>query len=175
MIRSECPADYAAIDKIHTLAFGHDWEALLIRRLRETRSFDPDFSLVADEGEGALGHVMFTHVTVEDTVNSVPAVVLAPLAVLENCRSGGIGTRLVTEGIRRCKERGDRIMLVYGGPYYDRFGFKPARDHHIFRPDPVPGQQLRVLELVPGALEGVSGVIRYPAAFGSLLNCTSEE
>ena len=175
MIRSETPADFAAIDRIHTLAFGHDWEALLIRRLRDTASFDPDFSLVADFGEGPVGHVMFTHVTVEDTVSSVPAVVLAPLAVLEEHRSGGFGTKLVTEGIKRCKERGDRIMLVYGGPYYDRFGFELARDHHIFRPDPVPGQQLRVLELVPGALEGVSGVIRYPAAFKPLLNCTPEE
>lgn len=172
MIRSERPGDYEAIARIHTLAFGHDWEAELIRRLRENGPFDPDFSLVSDEGEGALGHVMFTPVTIEDTVNSVPAVVLAPLAVLAEHRSGGHGTKLVTEGIRRCKERGDRIMVVYGGPYYDRFGFELARDHHIFRPDAIPGQQLRVLELVPGALEGVSGVIRYPRAFGPLLVCT---
>lgn len=172
MIRSERPGDHDAIARIHTLAFGHDWEADLIDRLRENGPFDPEFSLVADPGDGPVGHVMFTPVTIENTVNSVPAVVLAPLAVLEECRSGGFGTALVTEGIRRCRARGDRIMVVYGGPYYDRFGFELARDHHIFRPDPVPGQQLRVLELVPGALEGVSGVIRYPKAFAPLLNCT---
>ena len=173
MIRSETTSDYAAIDAIHTEAFGHDWEAALIRRLRRDGPFDPELSLVADEGSGPLGHTLFTPVTIEDTVHSIPAMVLAPLAVRADCRSGGLGTRLVQEGIRRCSERGCRILLVYGGPYYDRFGFTLARNHHIYRPDPVPGQHLRVLELIPGALDGVSGVIRYPGAFAPLLHCTS--
>ena len=170
-IRSEQLSDAAAIRAIHTEAFGHGWEADLIDRARGWAGFDPAFSLVADDGE-VVGHVMFTPVTIEDTVRSVPAVVLAPLAVRADRRGAGVGRMLVEEGLRRCKARGDRIVAVYGGPYYDRFGFTLAREAHIYRPDPVPGQNLRVLALCEGALSGVSGVIRYPAIFAPLLHCT---
>lgn len=172
-ICSERPCDYEAIAEIHRAAFGHDWEAELIGRLRACAGFDPALSLVARAGEETVGHILFTPVTLEDTVHSVPAMVLAPLAVREDWRGRGAGSQLVGEGLRRCRAKGSRIVVVYGGPYYDRFGFTLARERHIYRPDPIPGQQLRVLALVPGALEGVSGVIRYPAAFAPLLHCTS--
>ena len=74
-IRSEQLSDAAAIRAIHTEAFGHGWEADLIDRARGWAGFDPACSLVADDGE-VVGHVMFTPVTIEDTVRSVPAVVL---------------------------------------------------------------------------------------------------
>ncbi|MCQ2565468.1 MAG: N-acetyltransferase [Clostridia bacterium] len=170
VVRSEAPGDYEQISRIHSLAFGHDWEANLILDLRRDPSFDPDMSLVADLDGKAVGHICFSKITIETPVSSAEAVILAPLAILEEYRSLGAGSALVTEGIRRCKKRGFRIMLVYGGPYYERFGFRTAHEQGIFRPNPMPGEVVRMLELVPGALEGVRGVIKYPNAFKPLVN-----
>lgn len=170
IVRSERPEDYEQISRIHSLAFGHDWEADLILNLRTDPGFDPDLSLVADLDGKAVGHICFSRISIETPVSSTEAVILAPLAILEEERSLGAGTALVTEGIKRCKEKGFKIMLVYGGPYYERFGFRTAHEQGIFRPNPMPGEVVRMLELVPGALDGVRGVIKYPKAFKPLVN-----
>jgi len=169
LVRSETPADYEAIDRVHNLAFGHDWESGMIRRIRSDASFRSELSLVVTEQDAVIGHVMFSHVTIESPVGSVPAAILAPLAVLEEHRRSGAGTALVTEGIRRCREKGYRIILVYGGPYYERFGFELAHEKGIFRPNPMLGEVVRVLALDPEALDGVKGVIKYPVAFRPLI------
>ena len=169
-VRSENEKDHGQIRRIHALAFGHDWEADLIENLRKDPGFDPSRSLVADVDGTACGHVLFSDISIETPVSSVPAVILAPLAVLEEYRGCGFGTALVSAGIDLCRERGYRIMLVYGGPFYERFGFTTAHDKGIFRPNPMPGEVVRILELEQGASKGVMGVIKYPKAFRPLVN-----
>lgn len=170
LIRAERPEDAVQIGRIHTLAFGHDDEQKLIDRLRQDEAFDPQLSLVAEQDGQVIGHVLFSPVTVESPAASVPAMILAPLAVLEEYRGAGAGTALVTEGLARLRQRGVRLVLVWGGEFYSRFGFVPAHPYGIFRPNPMPGHVVRLLELTPGAAEGVMGVIRYPAAFGPMVN-----
>jgi putative acetyltransferase len=50
--------------------------------------------------------------------------------------------------------------------YYPRFGFS-ARLTGSLRA-PYSGEAFMGLELVPGALAGVKGTVRYPAAFGEV-------
>jgi predicted N-acetyltransferase YhbS len=45
-------------------------------------------------------------------------------------------------------------------PYYSRFGFQPAPPGQIALPGPVDPARLLAVELVPGALEGVGGVVK---------------
>ena len=61
--------------------------------------------------------------------------------------------------------RGERIVIVLGHPdYYPRFGFSTAQARLLESPfDP---RAFMALELSPGALDGVRGKVRYPAAFG---------
>ena len=52
--------------------------------------------------------------------------------------------------------------------YYPRFGFVPASRHGISTEyEGVPDEAFMVLELAAGGLEGVAGVARYRAEFGS--------
>ena len=65
----------------------------------------------------------------------------------------------------RARTRGERSVLVLGHPhYYSRFGFSNARARLLTAP--FPPDAFMALELVPGALEGIRGAVRYPAAFG---------
>lgn len=169
VIRSERPEDYEVISQIHDSAFGHDWESKLILSLREEEGFDKELSLVAEVDGKVVGHILFNHVTIESPVSSHKAVILAPLAVFKEYRNLKAGTKLVEEGIRIAKERGEKIMLVYGHLFYERFGFVTAHDRGIFRPNPMKNEVVRLLELEPGAADGVMGVIKYPKSFRPLI------
>ncbi len=169
IIRQERPEDFETIDKIHDLAFGHDWESKLIRNLRTEEGYDPTLSLVAEHEGKVVGHILFSRITIESPVSSVPALILAPLAVFKEYRGIKAGTMLVSEGIRIAKERSEKMILVYGHRFYERFGFTMAHEKGIFRPNPIKGELVRLLELEDGAADGAMGVIKYPVSFRPLI------
>jgi putative acetyltransferase len=165
-IRPETTEDYAAIHEVNLLAFGQEIESRLVEALRESPDFIPELSLVAIEGGQVVGHILFSPMVIETKDGAVPALTLAPLAVRPEFQNQGIGSQLVRRGIERCRTLGHRIVVVVGHPtYYPRFGFSPARARGLEAPFPVPDEAFMVLELAPGALDGVAGMIRFPPPF----------
>jgi putative acetyltransferase len=171
-IRPETPADEGAIDRVLQVAFSEGGtrdpspEVTLVHRLRREAAFDPSLSFVAEQDGEVIGHLLFTPITIRGKTRSWPALSLAPLSVLPGFEPTYAGTRLMREGLDVCREAGHRIVVVLGHPkYYARFGFEPAEVHGIRSPWPTAGAAFRVLGLAPGALEGVSGFVEYPAPF----------
>jgi putative acetyltransferase len=164
VIRDEVPADRAAVRDVHRQAFGQDEEARLVDALRDGGY--ARVSLVAeDEDDGrVVGHVLFSALPIETSAGTVDALALAPLAVLPDRQRTGVGSALVREGLRACRDRGHRIVVVLGHQdYYPRFGFSAGRAARLR--SPYSGPSFMALELVAGALEGVEGEARYPAPF----------
>jgi putative acetyltransferase len=88
------------------------------------------------------------------------------MAVQPEFQNQGIGSELVRQGMERCRNLGYGIIIVVGHPtYYPRFGFTPAREKGLEAPFPVPDEAFMVIELTPGALNGISGIVIYPPAF----------
>jgi putative acetyltransferase len=165
-IRPETAEDYAAIHEVNALAFGREEEARLIEALRRLPDFVPELSLVAIEAGQIVGHILFSPMVIETKDGAVPALALAVLAVRPEFQNQGIGSELVFGGLERCRALGHRIVVVVGHPaYYPRFGFSPARARGLEAPFPVPDEAFMVLELAPGALGGVAGMVRYPPPF----------
>ncbi len=157
---------HSAIHEINVLAFGGENEARLVENLRKSCSFNAQLSLVAVEEGRVVGHILFSPITIESKKGSLPALALAPMAVHPEFQNQGIGSRLVREGLERCRSLGHKIVVVVGHPeFYPRFGFTPARAKGLEAPFPVPDEAFMVTELVPGALDGISGMIVYPAPF----------
>jgi putative acetyltransferase len=165
-IRPEAPHNLPAIRHAHQAAFGQDEEARLVDALRPSPAFIPELSLVAEAAGRVVGHVLFSHIAVDDGKVSVPALALAPLAVLPACQGQGIGSQLVRDGLARARALGHRIVIVVGDPaYYTRFGFQPAAPLGLTCPYPVPAEAFMALELQAEALAGVQGAVVYPPAF----------
>jgi putative acetyltransferase len=165
-VRPEQPADYAAIADVSRAAFRQDNEARLIAALRKSAGFDPELSLVAVRDDVIVGHILFSRILIESESSEVPALALAPMAVLPALQREGIGSQLVAEGLESCRRAGHRIVIVVGHPdYYPRFGFVPAGPLGLRAPFPVPSEAFMALELVAGALDGVHGTVRYPPPF----------
>ena len=171
-LRPETPGDVSAIFEVNFQAFAHYDEANLVNTLRDANIFNPELSLVAVSGDRIIGHIMFPPVSIESPLNSTPAVALSPLVVHPDFQCLGVGTALVEEGLDACRNFGHRIAIVVGHPwYYPRFGFHSAREHGIVAPFIVADNVFMVLGLVPGALDGIQGTVRYPEAFDATLGC----
>jgi len=165
-IRTEVPEDIPAIHEVNAVAFAHDDEARLVDALRENGDFNPELSLVAVSCDRVIGHILFPGITIESEKATVPAVALAPLVVHPDFQCMGIGRSLIEVGFEACRDLGHNIVVVVGHPgYYPRYGFSPASDYGIVAPFEVADDVFMVNALVPEALDGVHGRVRYPKAF----------
>jgi putative acetyltransferase len=162
-VREETPQDHEAIREVNRLAFKGEEEAQLVDRLRADGLVVA--SLVAVEDGQVVGHILFSELAIQTNEGGLRAVALAPMAVRPEAQRRGIGSALVRQGLRVCRERGRSAVIVVGHPaYYPRFGFSAERARNLR--SPFSGDAFMALELTPRALENVIGTVRYPEAFG---------
>lgn len=163
-VRDETPEDIEAVRHVNRFAFGRDDEAALVDALRDGGYFRA--SLIAEVEGRVVGHVLFSDLPILATTGPVPALALAPMAVLPDYQHLGVGSELVRRGLDVCRERGHGIVVVLGHPcFYPRFGFSTALASRLR--SPFSGtESYMALALVSGALDGVEGRIEYPPPFG---------
>ena len=161
-IRPETTADPDAIRQVHRLAFDRYDEARLVDSLRDGGFFH--LSLVAEIRELIVGHILFSDLPIVSAGKTIRAVSLAPLAVLPENQGRGIGSALIRAGLDACRRQGHQIVIVLGSPrFYTRFGFSAERAAPL--ESPFSGEYWMATELLPGALDGVSGTVQYPPPF----------
>jgi putative acetyltransferase len=170
IIRPETSNDLPAIYTVNKMAFnGRDSEPGLVDAIRQTDAFVPELSLVAEENGQVVGHILFSRIFIATESGPIPALALAPMAVLPGFQKLGIGSTLVRHGLESCKNLGHKIVIVLGHPpFYPRFGFSPALSKALECPWGDCGEAWMALELVPGALDGVRGKVVYPSAFNGV-------
>jgi putative acetyltransferase len=167
VVRSEKTEDHESVRRINELAFEQPNEANLVDALRANAR--PYISLVAVVDEQVVGHIFFSPVSVESESSAFTAMGLAPMAVLHEYQNQGIGSQLVLEGLKECQRLGHGIVVVLGhANYYPRFGFTPASLKGLRSEYDVPDEVFMVTELVPGALEGRRGLVKYHPEFGKV-------
>jgi len=162
-IRREASSDEPAIREVNRRAFGREEEAWLVDELRDGGFVR--LSLIAEEAQRIFGHILFSEAVIRTEGEDTEA--LGPVAVTPERQGQGIGTALIREGLDRCARMGHRVVVLLGHPgYYPRFGFSadPARKLS----SPYSGDAFMALELVPGALRGVSGEFEFAPPFGAI-------
>lgn len=148
-IRKESAADYTAVYDLILRAFqgaehSDGTEQDLVVRLRKSTAFIPSLSLVAVEDHTIVGHLLFSKIELD----GLPALSLAPLAVLPERQKQGIGTLLIQEGHRIARELGYQWSIVLGSEqYYPRLGYQPASQFGIRAPFGVPDENFMALHL----------------------------
>jgi putative acetyltransferase len=151
------------VRSINEAAFGRPDEADLVDSLRSEGAVV--LSVVAEVEQRVTGHVLFSRMSIETSNGPVPAAALAPVAVLPGYQRRGIGGQMIRYGLDLLRARGEQIVIVVGHPdYYPRFGFSGEKTR--FLESPFPPEAFMAVELGSGALEGIRGKVRYPAAFG---------
>ena len=166
-IRKSSALDGTEIEKIHIKAFGKEKGmeiAGLVNNLFNDKTAVPLLSLVAVGGGQLIGHILFTKTTLTQTTEPVSARILAPLAVLPDTQSNGVGGQLIKEGLHRLKKTGVELVFVLGHPgYYPRYGFMPAGHIGYEAPYPIPEEHAgawMVQELSAGVVGRAIGKVR---------------
>ncbi|ACI99762.1 GNAT family N-acetyltransferase [Rhodospirillum centenum] len=158
MIAPEQPQHAAGIESLLDDAFGAKRHAKTVYRLRAGIGPVPGLSFVATDEDGRLvGTIRYWPVLIG---TSTPAILLGPIAIHADWRSKGLGGTLIRYSLDRAAEQGHRIVLLVGdAPYYVRFGFTRENTLGLSLPGPVDLDRFLGLELVPGALDGVVGLV----------------
>lgn len=156
-ILPETAGDALAIDRLHERTFGPGRYARTAYRIREGVSHRLDLSFTAWIGTLLVGSVRLSPIR----IGATPALLLGPLTVEPPFRERGIGLSLIERALAEARAKGHRLVVLVGDePYYARAGFRRIPKGQAVMPGPVDPARLLVAELVPGAFEGVGGMIR---------------
>ena len=156
-ILAETADDAAAIERLHERTFGPGRYARSAYRIREGRAHSFDLSFTARIGTLLVGSVRLTPICIGDT----PALLLGPLTVEPPFRSHGIGRALIERSLAEAKARQHKLVVLVGDePFYGKSGFKRLPKGQVTMPGPVDPDRLLAAELIPGAANGVAGMVR---------------
>ena len=96
------------------------------------------------------------------------AIMLGPLAVEPVLQGKGLGRKLMHHALEEAIRLGHRLVILVGDePYYAPFGFSRVPDGRLLLPGPEDPARLLFRELVPGAFNGVSGLVLPPSRFAT--------
>ncbi len=170
--RDEQPDDTDSVQQVLKHAFGRENESHLVARMRRLKI--APISLVAVDcsakrpvkSDRIVGHIMFSPVTINNVAPSVPALGLAPVAVIPEYQRQGIGSILIESGLAKCRQHGVGVVVVLGHHnYYPRFGFRPAHARGLKCKYKSPPESFMVIELRPGSLDVCKGLVHYHPTF----------
>jgi putative acetyltransferase len=167
-VRAEATSDWPAVRAVHLAAFGDhgDVVANLVDDLRESVARGDGLSLVAEERNDVVGHVMFTPSLLDAPKRLVAVQVLSPIGVLPARQRQGIGTKLIRRGLELLVERDAPLVFLEGSPtYYPRLGFEPAGEQGFRKPSlRIPDAAFQVIRL-PAYEPWMTGTLVYSEAF----------
>ena len=162
-VRTEEERDREGVRRVNEAAFETSTEADLVDALRASGDAVAELCLVAVDGDDAVGHICFSRARLEGSDTELLA--LAPMAVLPERQSEGIGGELIREALQRAEATEFPLVIVLGhADYYPRFGFDPASAYGIEAPFEVPDENWMAYTL-PRYEPGTGGTAVYAKAF----------
>ena len=170
-IRQEEKADYGAVFDLIKAAFDEEElsdgkEQFLVERLRKSAAFIPELSLVAEQADEIIGHILFTKIIIRNGEEAFGSLALAPVSVKPGFQNKGLGSQLIHQGHRIAKDLGYTSVVVLGHEnYYPKFGYQKASNYGLNLPFDVPDENCMAIELIEGGLAGVNGVVEYAPEF----------
>ncbi len=170
-IRPENENDYKAVFHLIQEAFKSEVlskpkEQILVKRLRESKAFIPELSLIAEVGNKIVGHILLTKLKIKNDQNEFDSLALAPVSVLPKYQRKGIGAMLINQAHKKAKALGYKSIVLLGHEgYYPKFGYQQAVKFGIVLSFELPKENCMVLELIENGLKGVQGKVEYPKVF----------
>jgi len=132
--------------------------------LLDDKTARPILSLVAVENNRLIGHILYTRAVLTRADKPVSVQILAPLAVIPDAQTKGVGSKLIKEGLRKLRKSGVELVFVLGHPeYYPRCGFITAGALGFEAPYLIPEKHAgawMVQELKKSVISSVKGKVQ---------------
>jgi len=165
-IRKSNDADYPQVMDITGRVFRNlqNSRHLSLAEMRGSKFFIPELSLVAEIDEHKIvGHIYLIKVSIN---NVYPSLGLAQIVVAPEYQRLSIGTMMLKKAHQKARELGYGSVVSLGHKrFLSKFGYQTVSDFGIRFPFGVVENQCLIVELYPGALTKVRGLVSYPLEY----------
>ena len=175
IIRREAAADHRAVEELIRESFWNVYrpgclEHFVIHRLRDDPAFVPELDLVMEKDGRLIGQNMFMRAGISaDDGREIPIMTMGPICIAPELKRKGYGKRLLDESLARAAALGCGALCFEGNiDFYGKSGFTYASRFDIRYHDLPEGADASFFlckELIPGYLDGVTGVYGPPEGY----------
>ena len=175
IIRLETKEDHRAVENLVRESFWNVYrpgcsEHLVIHVLRDDPAFIPELDFVMEQNGKLIGQNMFMKTVIEaDDGRTIPVLTMGPICITPELKRQGYGKKLLDYSLERATALGYGAVLFEGNiGFYGKCGFDYARRFGIRYHDLPEGTDdsfFLCKELVPGYLDGITGVYQTPQGY----------
>ncbi len=173
--RLETKEDYGAVETLVRESFWNVYrpgcsEHYVLHLLRSDPAFIPELDFVMELDGRLIGQNMFmkTHIDADDG-RTVPVLTMGPICIANDLKRQGYGKQLLDYSLEKAAEMGFGAVLFEGNiGFYGKSGFTFAREFGVRYHDLPEGADdsfFLAKELIPGYLDGMTGVYQTPAGY----------
>lgn len=175
IIRPEKKEDYRENESLVREAFWNVYrpgcsEHYVLHVLRDDPAFVKELDFVMEQDGRLIGQNLFVRTVINaDDGRVIPVLTMGPIGILPELKRQGYGKQLLDYSLERAAEMGFGAVLFEGNiAFYGKSGFDYSRNFGIRYHDLPEGADdsfFLCKELIPGYLNGVTGVYQTPKAY----------
>ena len=184
IIRLESTEDYREVENLVRESFWNIYrpgcsEHYVIHTLRDDPAFIKELDFVMVKDGGLIGQNMFMRTIIEaDDGRVFPVLTMGPICITPKRKRKGYGKALLNYSLEKATELGYGAVLFEGNiGFYGKCGFTYAREFGIRYhglPEGEDDSFFLCKELIPGYLNGITGVYQTPQGY-YVRDCDVEE
>ena len=175
VIRPEKAEDYRAVEDLVREAFWNVYrpgcsEHYVIHVLRDDPAFVKELDFVMEKDGRLIGQNMFMRTVIEaDDGRAIPVLTMGPIGITPELKRQGYGRFLLDHNLEKAREMGFGAVLFegnigfYGGSGFDYASNFGIRYHDL--PENADASFFLCQELIPGYLDGITGVYQTPQGY----------
>ena len=174
-IRLERSEDYSEVESLVRESFWNVYrpgctEHYVIHVLRDDPAFVKELDFVMEREGRLIGQNMFMKTVIDaDDGRTIPVLTMGPICIAPELKRRGYGKALLDASVEKAAALGFGAVLFEGNiGFYGKSGFDYARNFGIRYHDLPEGADdsfFLCRELIPGYLDGVTGVYRTPQGY----------
>ncbi len=175
IIRLEKKEDYRAVENLVRESFWNVYrpgcsEHYVMHVLRDDPAFIKELDFVMEKDGKLIGQNMFMKTVIfSDDGREIPVLTMGPIGITPELKRRGYGKAILDYSLEKATEMGFAAVLFEGNiGFYGKSGFDYAgkfdiRYHDL--PEDADSSFFLCKELIPGYLDGITGVYKTPKGY----------
>ena len=174
-IRPETPADWAEVETLVRESFWNVYrpgalEHYLMHVVRPHPDFVKELDFVMEQDGRIIGQNIFVRAVIKaDDGRDVPILTMGPICIANDLKRQGYGKALLDYSLEKARAFGCGALCFEGNiGFYGKSGFRYASEFGIRYhglPEGEDSSFFLCRELIPGYLDGVTGIYRTPMGY----------
>ena len=174
-IRLERPEEHRIVEQLVREAFWNVYrpgclEHYVLNQLRKDPAFIPELNFVMEKDGRIIGQNMFMHAVIQtDNQRQLPIATMGPICITPELQRQGYGKKLLEYSLEQAAALGIGALGFEGNiHFYGKCGFTYARGFGIRYhglPEDADSSFFLCRELIPGYLDGITGVYAPPQGY----------